>query len=478
MSTLIEVLQLFKYCITKIDEVILRKDVDQINQQEAESARTNINEYRFFKVQSDINRMGKSSQYHVNQWESEAVKLKVRNVVPVTELFKRASELFDANSTDDSVHSKADLLKHSLLIVICAWFKKEFFKWTDDNITRHNDPLILLDTRVGRCGEWANCFGAILRSFDFHVRECHNVFEDHVWVEVRTLGRWTHCDPCENVIDKPLMYKVGWGRGVVLCLSYSVAEGCRDTTWRYNHNHDDLKEARKEKLMETWLRYYMNIAKSNRTIAGWDQPMQLSDWVIEAVEFLSPPKSVERGNFGGRTTGSIAWRQERGESRGQKPAVPFAVKSDFKMTYCCSSDTYTVNGKAVKGWAAHAFNGSKFCRKEEEDWKMVYLARNEGDTEDAEIEWKFLLPKKPIKSLKIRVNSTTFESGKIFWTYCTGDSCNRIKENKDEEFDDLPQSDSISIKAYLSGEEFWQHAQLFRQSMNDDEISFLVEIQF
>lgn len=72
------------------------------------------------------------------------------------------------------------------------------------------------------------------------------------------------------------MYKVGWGRGVVLCLSYSVAEGCRDTTWRYNHNHDDLKEARKEKLMETWLRYYMNIAKSNRTIAGWDQPMQLS----------------------------------------------------------------------------------------------------------------------------------------------------------------------------------------------------------
>ena len=157
--------------------------MDQINQQEAESARTNINEYRFFKVQSDINRMGKSSQYHVNQWESEAVKLKVRNVVPVTELFKRASELFDANSTDDSVHSKADLLKHSLLIVICAWFKKEFFKWTDDNITRHNDPLILLDTRVGRCGEWANCFGAILRSFDFHVRECHNVFEDHVWVE-------------------------------------------------------------------------------------------------------------------------------------------------------------------------------------------------------------------------------------------------------------------------------------------------------
>ena len=46
---------------------------------------------------------------------------------------------------------------------------------------------------------------------------------------------------------KPLLYKVGWGRDVILCLSYSVAEGCRDTTWRYNHFHSDLKEARESK---------------------------------------------------------------------------------------------------------------------------------------------------------------------------------------------------------------------------------------
>ena len=65
---------MFKYCLTKIDEIILRRDVDQINQQEAESQRTNIDQYSFFKVQSDINRMGKSSQYHVTQWESDAVK--------------------------------------------------------------------------------------------------------------------------------------------------------------------------------------------------------------------------------------------------------------------------------------------------------------------------------------------------------------------------------------------------------------------
>ena len=110
--------------------------------------------------------------------------------------------MFSQNSENESSHSKADLLKHSLLVVITAWFKEEFFKWTDGSITRYNDPLKLLDTRLGRCGEWANCFGAILRALDFHVRECHNVFEDHVWVEVQSLGRWIHVDPCENSIDK------------------------------------------------------------------------------------------------------------------------------------------------------------------------------------------------------------------------------------------------------------------------------------
>ena len=111
----------------------------------------------------------------------------------------------------------------------------------------------------------------------------------------------------------------------------------------------------------------------------------------------------------------MQWRTQRGETTGKKSAQPFKVSDNFKMTYCCSSDSYNVNGQIVKDWKSHAFNGSNFFRKEETDWEMVYLARNEDTTEDAEIEWKFSLPKKPIKSFKVRVNSATFETGKVFW---------------------------------------------------------------
>lgn len=45
------------------------------------------------------------------------------------------------------------------------------------------------------------------RSYKFYFRWVTDNL-DHVWVEVfsKELDRWLHLDPCENVIDTPLMY--------------------------------------------------------------------------------------------------------------------------------------------------------------------------------------------------------------------------------------------------------------------------------
>jgi peptide-N4-(N-acetyl-beta-glucosaminyl)asparagine amidase len=121
----------------------------------------------------------------------------------------------------DEIHNRTNLLQESdgkishteaLVKILLAWFKNEFFKWCDtvpciicnsktipmgstkptaeeaafkasvtelhkcsicnhlNRFPRYNDPMKLLETRKGRCGEWANCFGMILTSMGIETR--------------------------------------------------------------------------------------------------------------------------------------------------------------------------------------------------------------------------------------------------------------------------------------------------------------------
>lgn len=496
---------------------------------------------------------GHLTRFHL--YRDATFQHQVRQIVPLETLSLKTSRklfqiklLMEKSSSSQTNQSESTCQlnsKDAFLVELLAWFKQDFFKWhkpsvcdckssenelfdmkfvgltkptvdeskwlannvelykcpgcrREERFARYNHPTKLLQTRIGRCGEWANCFAGICVALNYEVRI---VVEsgDHVWVEVRSESqkRWLHCDPCEQALDSPYMYEQGWKKQINYCFAIGDYEVV-DTTWAYTLKPDQVLHQRSRFCREKWLTSllsFLNVKLQKLCPASRLEALK-ERLVCELASYIwlpgqSKSRTLKETECKGRDSGSLEWRLARGEVSDLNLAEPpakytFHLNSkhvddngEALFTYNVISDCYKAGDETQFGWKTGVWSFEKLFRKTEHDWKMVYLARLDGlqSNQVGSIEWCFDCSKvSEWKEITIRFKAATYENANVSLQLSSAGEVSlplKLNETNVIQRSQVPLTcTKLYLKARLEGGKgdlAWQHAQLFRESMKNQE---------
>ncbi|XP_014274466.1 peptide-N(4)-(N-acetyl-beta-glucosaminyl)asparagine amidase [Halyomorpha halys] len=463
-----------------------------------------------------------TSKYNDKQLLDKAIEL-----IPVSKiwsntcaLLRETQLLFYKIKLEETI-----LLEKFFLLSLLTWFKNEFFKWyepncngcgklcemvrydpvspgqsrgntevyectdcqTSFNFERFNDPYILLQTRQGRCSEFSQVFTVMCFALGYEARFIYDT-NDHAWTEVYShiQSRWIHCDPSEGVVDKPLMYELGWGKKPKLIMSFSPTKEIQDVTWRYSQDHKGVLSRRDADTNATIL--YV-VSKHNKLVLdNCSSPLKrrhiFKRMIGELAEFLTEPRTIEV--FPGRVSGSQEWREVRGEMEApvfDNGYVFQLHQSEIKvqpkyycMWYSTNSDVYLFhwNGGTSnfhRDWRTCTYSFQNVIRKEEPDWAQTYLAREVGG-KPGRVTWKFDFTNTNLNivGISVKINAFHVDSGVVEVKAYNNENKISLKNGTAIDHLQLIPEKSLTVQVILTGgtgKISWQQSQFARQSMSE-----------